>query len=225
MTKVRNPIIMIFLIVALLTCVVVLLFAARSSPPTVPTGSAPRTQSSLPAAATTAWNTYANTTYGISLMYPENWRVFGNTTSTGVGPHLSSDIIAGFLPPDNRDSEGEVVARAYYAKYFDPRGTLEGFLAAKDKDNSYTNDTPSPQYIAPIITTNAVTIGGLPGVEREERYWGGPYPTIATYVERDGVVYSIEMQTALTHGAVDRDTYEKIVSSFRFTAPGRSASE
>jgi hypothetical protein len=114
----------------------------------------------LPAAVTTGWKTYTNTTYGFSFQYPADWVVAESDSAGHLGPHGEPAYPKHWVRAENPPNEqGEKIPGVNCSQdagdCIGAPPTLLAFAVA-------IWDTPCP-FDGALITDNSATIAGQAG--------------------------------------------------------------
>ncbi len=149
---------------------------------------------------TADWKTYKNDEYGFEFGYPVLWEIINYPSNAyGIGFVLQASDYSGL----------KIIT------FKIKQQTLKQYLEAGDKVNQ-TAYEGSPSKT--ILSTKEITVANFPAIQREESWLAAGFTTIVTYLKKDDIVYSFQLQVNSSgiFTASDQITYNKILSTFKF---------
>jgi hypothetical protein len=156
--------------------------------------------SPTPATSVPGWGTYSDELNIYQINAPSSWERLTHS-SNFWGMHLIT-----LKAPDDSVFQ----ASATLAK----NQTLTSYLQSIDKRNSTAwEGLPSKN----ILTSNSVTIGAIPGIERKEEWLAADYTTVVTYFKVSDYVFDFSIQPSNVKypGSEVYKNYYRILSSFQ----------
>ncbi|MCL4366807.1 hypothetical protein M1563_01415 [Patescibacteria group bacterium] len=158
------------------------------------------------------WMTYPSKINHYVIRVPQGWRV-----DDSVGSFINSSGEVVFTPPAGLSLD-RTTAKVTVVALTSPNTRYP--LNSRDQFTQWLNEPASPSASERIFKLANAQLDGLEAVEYVSRSLptdnGAQYYNIVTWLQKDSINYYIELSGTLDQVNQIRDTYEQILTTFRF---------